>query len=381
MGRRVASPNLISRVRTLRQSRDLSQQELARRVDLTRQAVGAIESGQYVPNTAVALRLARVLGCRVEELFVLADDGATTTVELAGPAPVDARRMTVVNVRGRWIGHPLTAGREIQEGFVTANGVRDESVAGARAHLLDSPEDIERSALLLGCDPSLGILSAHVTRGRSEGSLLWLSTASQPALDALARGEAHLAGSHLRDREGGEYNIPQARRALGATGGLVVAFARWEQGFVLAPGNPKAIRTVADLARPDVRMINREPGAGSRALLDDRLARAGVPSASVTGYDVAVGSHLAVARAVVSGIADVGIGLEAVALAYGLEFIPIETVRFDLIIPRDQLEQSTVASLLEHLQSRALRADLRALPGYDVDRLGTVVADLPAVAA
>lgn len=381
MGRRVPSPNLISRVRTLRQTRGMSQQELAQRVELTRQAVGAIESGQYIPNTAVALRLAHVLGCRVEDLFVLADVGATATVELADPSPADTRRMTVVNVRGRWIGYPLTAGRQIQEGFVTANGIRDEKTAGERAHLLESPEKVGRSALLLGCDPSLGILCSHLTRGQSEGSLLWLSTASQPALDAVARSEAHLAGSHLRDRPGGEYNVPQARRALGATGGLVVAFARWEQGFVLAPGNPRAIRTVVDLARPEVRVINREPGSGSRALLDELLARSGVPPAAVTGYDGTVGNHLAVARAVASGIADVGIGLEAVARVYGLDFIPVETVHFDLIIPHDQLEQPTVARLLEHLQSRALRADLRGLPGYDVDLLGTVIADLPAVAA
>ncbi len=359
----------------------MSQQELARRVELTRQAMGSIEGGQYVPSTAVALRLARVLGCRVEDLFVLGDDSATTTVTLAGPSSAAARRMTVVNVRGRWIGYPLAAGLEIQEGFVRANGIRDEQAVGEKARLLDSPDEVERSALLLGCDPSLGILSSHLTGVRSDGNLLWLSAASQPALDALARGEAHLAGSHLRDRSSGEYNVPQARRALGDAGGLVVGFARWEQGFVLAPGNPKAIRTAADLARPDVRTINRESGAGSRALLDDLLARAGVPPADVIGYDATVGSHLAVARAVASGLADVGIGLEAVARVYGLAFVPVETVHFDLIIPRDQLEQPTVALLLEQLQSRALRADLRALPGYDVDLLGSVVADLPTVAA
>ncbi|MGH2457641.1 MAG: substrate-binding domain-containing protein [Chloroflexota bacterium] len=375
------SPNLISQVRALRQARGMAQGELARRVELTRQAIGAIESGQYVPNTAVALRLAHVLECRVEDLFVLADAGATTTVELTDPSLADARRLAVVNVRGRWIGYPLTAGREIQEGFVTANGVRDEPAAAGRARLFEAPEDVERSALLLGCDPSLGILSAHQSRGPSEGSLLWLASASQPALDAIAQGKAHLAGSHLRDRASGEYNVPQARRALGAIGGLVVAFARWEQGFVLAPGNPRAIRTVVDLARADLRTINREPGAGSRALLDDLLARAGVPPAAVTGYDNTAGSHLAVARAVASGNADVGIGLEAVARAYGLDFIPVETVRFDLIIPRDQLEQPTVRSLLDHLQGRALRADLRGLPGYDVDRLGTIIADFPAAAA
>src|SRR5579859_5035196 len=119
MGRRIRSPNLANRVRTLRLARGVSQQELAQRIELTRQAIGAIESGQYIPNTVVALRLAQVLGCRVEDLFVLADADTGPTVELVTAVPRDARRLAVVNVRGRWVGHALTAGREVQESFVS----------------------------------------------------------------------------------------------------------------------------------------------------------------------------------------------------------------------------------------------------------------------
>ncbi|HEX5416081.1 MAG TPA: substrate-binding domain-containing protein [Chloroflexota bacterium] len=380
MGRRVPSPNLISHVRALRLSRGLSQQELARRVELSRQAVGAIENGQYIPSTAVALRLADVLDSRVEDLFVFAESDTGVTVDLVAPVPAGAGRLAVVNVRGRWVGHSLSGGREIQESFVPASGVHDEREEEGKARLLGPAEDAERSALLLGCDPSLGILGAHLTRHRSEGQLLWLATASQPALDAVGRGEAHLAGSHLRDPRTGEYNVPQARQALGTTGGLVVAFTRWEQGFMVAPGNPREVRTVSDLARPNLHVINREPGSGSRTLLDELLSQVGLMPEHVRGYARAATSHLAVARAVAEGVADVGIGLEAVARAYDLAFVPLATVHFDLIIPRDQLEHPTVTMLLDHLQTRALRADLRALPGYDVTVLGTVVADLPAVA-
>jgi putative molybdopterin biosynthesis protein len=377
VGRGVTNPNLISRVRSLRQAGGISQQDLARQVGLSRQALGAIESGQYVPSTAVALRLARALGCRVEDVFRLADADPGIPINLVASPPGDARRLAVVNVRGRWVGYPLTAGREIQEGFVSANSVRDEWTAAGRVRLLGPPEDVGRSALLLGCDPSLGILRAHLNQRPADGQLLWLSMASQPALDAVARGEAHLAGSHLRDAASGEYNLPQAQRALGAFGGLVVAFARWEQGFVLTSGNPLAIRTVADLARPGVRLVNRELGSGSRTLLDELLTEAGVPVGVLAGYDHVAASHLAVARSVAEGAADVGIGLEAVARVYGLDFVPLTAVQFDLIVPRDQLDHPTVALVLDHLQSRALRADLRALPGYDVEALGTVVADLP----
>lgn len=378
MAREVASGRLDSRVRAIRLARGQAQGELARRVGLTRQALSAIENGQSVPNTLVSLRLARELECRVEDLFGIADAEPASTIEIAGPPAEGSSRLAVARIRGRWIGYPLGADRLLQEGFVGADGVRDPDGGSGGTRLLAPREVLERTALLLGCDPSLGVLSTHLARWRAEGRLHWLAAASQPALDALARGEAHLAGSHLRDRTTGTYNIAQARDALGTVGGLVVAFARWEQGFVVARGNPHDIRSVADLARPDVRLVNREAGAGSRALLDELLEQAGVPAARVSGYDQTVSSHLAVARAVASGVADVGIGLEAVARAVGLDFLPLTTVHFDLIIPRDQLDQPSVALLLDQLQSRALRSDLRNLPGYDVSRLGTVIADLPA---
>ena len=160
---------------------------------------------------------------------------------------------------GRWIGYPLAGGREIQQGFISADVLLPPSGSWTEAQYLTAPERLERTAVLLGCDPSLGILSAHLAAHSSEARLLWLSASSQAALDAVARGEAHLAGTHLRDPDSPTYNLFHARRALGQTGGLVVEFARWEEGLAVPPGNPKGLRTVADLARSDVRVVNREP--------------------------------------------------------------------------------------------------------------------------
>lgn len=380
MGRRVAAPNLENRVREIRLEQQLSQQALAERAGLTRQALSAIESGQYVPNTVVTLCLARALGCRVEDLFVLPECTAPHPIHLAGPLTPGARRLAVVNVRGRWVGHPLSDGKGISEGFVSADGLTAPDGTPATTRLLAPPEQLERTALVLGCDPSLGILGAHLGRRTVAARLLWLAASSQAALDAVARGEAHVAGSHLRDPETGEYNLPQAGQLLARTGGLVVAFARWEQGFVVATGNPKGLRCAADLVRSDVRLINRDPGSGSRALLDELLAREGVPAEAVSGYDRVVGSHLAVARAVSAGAADVGIGLRATAYAFGLDFIPLAEARFDFVVPSDQVDHPAVALLLDLLQSRALRVELGALPGYDVSHMGTVVASFPAAA-
>jgi molybdate-binding protein len=275
----------------------------------------------------------------------------------------------------------LTARRALQEGFACADAVLPgpEGAGGGRARVWLDVERLERSALLLGCDPALGIVAGHMARlarGRDPARLSWLEAGSAASLAAVASGTAHLAGLHLRDGETGEFNVPQASRALAATGGVVVAFARWEQGFVVAPGNPRGVRTAADLAREDVRLVNREPGAGSRTLLDQMLVGAGVPPARVRGYERQVASHFQVAGTVAAGGADAGIALAAAAEAYGLDFVPLVEVRFDVAIPADHLGHPAVALFLEALQERALREELRALPGYDVEELGTVRAEV-----
>ncbi len=384
MGRRTSIEAIESRVRDVRVAGGLSQAALAARAGLTRQAISAIESGAYVPNTAVALRLAQVLSCRVEDLYGLPEPVVQREVFLAGDQAAGLTRLAVGRVRDRLIGHPLLPGRDIQEGFVSAEGLLAGPSAGNRtggpalADLLVSPDRVERTALLMGCDPSLGILSAHLQRRSADAELVWLNGPSEAALKALQSGEVHLAGSHLRDPRTGEYNLPFARAALAGVGGLVVAFARWEQGLIVPAGNPKGIRRAEDLARPDVTIVNREPGAGSRAMLDDLLERADIPPDAVRGYERTAASHFALARTIASGSADAGIGLRAAAQAFGLEFVPLAEVHFDLVIPNDQLDHPVVARLLDVLHSRRLRSELAALAGYDVSRLGTVTAEVPA---
>jgi molybdate-binding protein/DNA-binding XRE family transcriptional regulator len=376
MGRRVQAKGIEGRVRPARLALGLSQGQLAARTGLTRQAISSIEAGQYVPNTAVALTLARALHCTVENLFALPESPADREIALVGGAATDTRRLAVANVAGRWVGYPLAGGHELQQGFVSADVLLPASGSWQEAQYLTPPDRLERTAVLLGCDPSLGILCAHLSGQSVDTRLLWLSASSQAALDAVAAGEAHLAGTHLRDPDSPSFNLFHARRALAQTGGLVVEFARWEEGLVVPRGNPKGLRRVADLARTDVRVVNRELGSGSRALLDDMLERAGIPGARVAGYTRLVGSHMAAAAAVASGGADTAIALRAAALALGLDFVPLDEMRFDLVIPRTHLTHPTVAYLLELLQSATLRAELSALPGYDVSGMGTIRLDL-----
>lgn len=367
-----------SRLRDLRQGRGISQQALAQRAGLSRQTVNAIEGGRSAPAVAVALRLARALDCRVEDLFSLPDAHFVATVELAAEAPPGASRVALAKVRGRTVAHTLSGEHALQEGFTSAGGLLAPGSSPHQARLLVPLEQLEHSGLLLGCDPSLGLLCARVAQHSPATRLLWLSASSRGALAALARGEAHAAGSHLQTAAGRDDNVTPARQALARVGALVIGFARWEQGLAVPPGNPKSVRSVADLARADVRIVNREPGSGARALLDRLLRQAGLDPHLVQGYEVPAVSHLAVARAVASGRADAGIALHAAAQVFGLDFVPLSDTRFDLVVPHDLLDHPAVSVMLDVLQSRDLRDELGALPGYDVSETGEVVADLPA---
>lgn len=375
MGRRTANDGIENHLRDLRTARGLTQQQVASRAGITRQAVKAIEASQYTPNTSVALRLASALECSVESIFTLQTELPEIGVTISGERLEEGDRLTVARVGPAIVGYPLTGSRSIHEALMPANGI---ACVNDRIKLLAEPDTLDQTAFLLGCDPSLSLLSDRIANrgpGRPPAArLVWLHAASQSALDALPAGTTHVAGSHFPGTDTDE-NLVQARRALGPGGGIVVTYAAWEQGFIVATGNPASIRRAEDLARADVRLVNREAGAGSRRLLDNLLARAGVPASSVKGYSVQAQSHTAVARAVAAGTADVGIGLELAARAFGLGFVPLSEVRFDLVIPRGHVAHPAVQVMLDVLQGRSLREDLAALPGYDTRRTGDKILD------
>jgi putative molybdopterin biosynthesis protein len=373
----------ISRLRAIRSEQGLSQTKLARQTGLTRQAVGSIEAGRYLPNTLVALRLARVLGCAVEDLFA-ERASITRPLTLASTTAVTAgARVSVTRIRNSLVGYPLTGASSLQDGLAVGQGLlgKDTSHRSRRAtvRLLVSERQLDHSAMLLGCDPAFPLLSAHVQH-RGDIQLQGHFASSQRALNAIGDGEAHIAGCHLLDLAKDECNITQATLALGRMGGLVVTFASWEQGLMVARGNPKHIRSVADLACRGVRLANRDAGSGSRHLLDGLLASAGIKADAINGYAHCSASHLEAARRIQAGIADVAVGLRAVADACGLGFKPLVLVRCDLVIPRDHLAHPAVVGVLETLSSRSLREDLAALPGYESSGTGAVVLDIPEAA-
>ncbi|GGL98379.1 substrate-binding domain-containing protein [Deinococcus aerophilus] len=365
-----APPSVLSRVRAVREQSGERPGDLAQRAGITRQALHAIEAGVSVPSTAVALRLAHALSCRVEDLF-----------QLPTP-PLPARALTVpasfpTRVQLAYVGEQLLALPLSGEGALTrsADGVgrSDQEDGALQVDLLTDPTVLRRSAVVAGCDPSLGLLIPHAARLAPSARVLWHDLPSLDALRAVARGEAHAAGIHLHDPASGDHNRPWVERELRGRTVHLFTLWTWEQGLIVAAGNPRRLRAPADLARPGIRLANRNVGAGSRLLLDAWLETAGLDAAArraLPGYDRTHASHLALAQSVARGEADAGPGPRAAARAWGLDFVPLHHERFDLALPAEHLEHPGVQALLGGARLPAFHAELAALGGYDPRHAG-----------
>jgi len=363
--------SLICRLKQMRQSRGLSQSQIAELVGVKRQAIYDIESGRYLPNTEVALRLARHLACRVEDLFSEETHAGTHPVMMVeGPAFVSSR-VSVARVRDRLVGYPLEGRSSFGQGFRPADGLLGSD--GKTVKLLEDSHRLERTAMLLGCDPAFGILASHVTRQKADVRLNCRFASSEQALKRLAAGQTHLAATHMHNTGSEQSNVTFAKKLLGEISARVIAFTTFEEGLMVARGNPHSIMVVSDLAKGYVRMVNREPGAALRTLLDDRLALSGIPAQRISGYTTLVSNHEEGAQMVLHGLADAALGLRAVASAFGIDFVAMETVRCDIVIPDDMMEHQAVRIMLDVLQTRALRYELASLPGYDPGDTGKVI--------
>jgi molybdate-binding protein/DNA-binding XRE family transcriptional regulator len=336
-----------SLIKRLRRRRGLSQEALARLAGVGRQAVYDMETGRYLPNTAVALRLARALGCTVEELFGDGDCGC------AGDAPGNAAK------------------NRVRDAAASAPGAPGEARQAAR------PGDRAGSGdaiLLLGCDPALPLASNLLSLGAAGIRAHSLFASSRRALFALKTGNAHAALIHYHGDGPHGGNLAAVHSLLPGTDCLVIAFAAQEEGYMVAAGNPLGIRGVEDIASGRARLVNREPGAALRTLLDAQLSRCGAPASAVTGYADIVRSHSEGAVRVASGTADAALGLRLVAESFGLGFVPAAVTRYDLVIPAQLRGHPGITALAELLLSARLRATLGALPGYDVSLTGKTLA-------
>jgi len=370
--------SVLNRLAQIRKSRGIGASDLARRVHVSRQTIYAIEAGTYVPNTEVALNLARELEVTVDELFSLHEATQTNPESLAAEvlsatAPAKGQPVRICQIGSRWVSVPVSATPYY---LPEADGVvkRPARAAGSADLLVFAKDEAAQKRLVLaGCDPATGILSRMVEKA-SGVEVVSAAASSKLALTWLSEGKVHIAGSHLEDPKTGEFNLPFLRRQFPGEDFSVVTFARWEEGLVIATGNPKKVRAIDDLARKNITFVNREPGSGSRALLDKLLEKSGMDAQKIRGYDRIAYGHLAAAYCVVSGEADICLATRSAAQAFGLDFIPLHSERYDLIMRKRTADLPAVRAFLDVLQRSTLRRKLEVLAGYDTSQTGRVVA-------
>jgi molybdate-binding protein/DNA-binding PadR family transcriptional regulator len=275
--------------------------------------------------------------------------------------------------RGRWL---LTDARVRQtEAALAALASCAASLPQQRTA---TPKRSEGNALVaIGSDDLvLDLLARFLAETHPEIQFAAHRVGSLAGLMALSEGRAHIAGLHLLDVESGEYNVPFVKRLIPEERVLLLHLAQREQGLMVARGNPKQIRSLKDLTRRHVQLINRQRGAGTRLFLFHRLRQARIDPHTIAGFASEVPTHNAVAAAVAAGVADVGPGIRAAAEAWGLDFISLGNERYDLAIPHAIVNSPPLRALVEVIHAAPLRQQAAALPGYEVSRIGSVVADI-----
>jgi putative molybdopterin biosynthesis protein len=318
------------------------------------------------------------LQCRVEDLFSLRSDGEMIEAGILGShSPIiESGRVQLVQMGERLLVRPLDGSGALSSLSATADGLivgLGQNRTRVKVRLLTSRGLIPRKIVVAGCDPAMFLAAQHLSR-RDKETLMPCLMGSSAALGALRRGEAHVAGVHLLDEQLRAWNLPRLQRKLDGMDCLAVTFAHWEAGLIVAKGNPKKLRCIADLGRPGIALVNRENGSGARQLLDRQLRLEGIQTNKVDGYKNEVFSHLDVASRIKANLADVGIGIRAAAAIFGIDFVPLQRERYDLIIPRVHYDTLPgVRAMLDTVVSGSFRAELEALGGYDTAESGQIV--------
>ena len=294
-------------------------------------------------------------------------------------------RVRLGKVEGRLVATPVQRGAGVITSLVHADGLvliprLSEGVdAGdeVEVELLRPAERLDNAIVVTGShDLTLDLLASELRRVNPEMTLSSSNVGSLGGLLALNRREAHVAGCHLLDEETGRYNTPYVRRYLKEREVVVMNLVDRVQGLIVPAGNPKSVESIEDLGRDDVAFVNRQRGSGTRMLLDFKLKSSSLAAEHIRGYEREEYTHLAVAAAVAGGRADVGLGILSAARAMGLDFVPLLTEQYDLVVPREFYESDLLQPLLALIRNDEFKSKVDALGGYDTARTGEVVAEL-----
>ncbi|MGA3346551.1 MAG: substrate-binding domain-containing protein [Terracidiphilus sp.] len=361
----------------LRTKRAISAANLAAEAGISRQTIHAIESGLYVPNTSVSLKLARILGTTVEELFQLEPEQEvieeTAEVFILGEVPSlqKGQPLRVVSVNDRLVAvppDPASWGLQPTDAVFLAPIRGGISGVNAKVRLLGNAWKNPARILLAGCDPSASLL-AHALERQGFELIIAYENSSQ-ALALLHEGLVHVAGTHLAEKASNKADLLPISKMFPRGSIAILSYAKWKEGLIVPQDNPKKVAGIEDLSRKDIRITNREPGAGCRRLLDDLLRNNQIANEKVRGYDRITPGQLPAARLVQSGEVDCCIGTQAAAASMGLTFLPLAEKPYLLVLRRSHLTLPPVQALFETLGRTAYRREVEACVGYDMRTAG-----------
>jgi putative molybdopterin biosynthesis protein len=290
-------------------------------------------------------------------------------------------RVRLVAKNDSYYAYPLARGAGVFSSLSQADGlVRiPENVEGylegekVPATLLRSEHELQNRINIVGShDLSLDVLRDMIKRRRPDLDLVSAHVGSLSGIMAVQKGVIDVATTHILDEEERVYNIPAIRKYLAGRDYLLVHVAKRMQGLLTAKGNPKNIRTVADLARKDVRFVNRQYGSGTRILLDMMLKESGVDRHSIQGYDREESTHAATAVLVKEGIADVGLAIYPVSRIFALDFIPLMEEEYDVLVTKEFSADPRWQLFMELLASPEFASRLDDLGGYNTKDSGKI---------
>ncbi|MCF8070249.1 MAG: molybdopterin biosynthesis protein [Desulfobacterales bacterium] len=291
-------------------------------------------------------------------------------------------RVKLGRVDDRVVATPMPRGAGCITTITEADGIIriPNNVEGLKEHtpvtaeLLSPLQTINNTVVIVGShDNTLDILSDELMASHSHTALSSSHVGSMGGLMAIKRGVCHVAGSHLLDENDGTYNLSYIKKYLPDMEIRLVNLVFRDQGLIVPPGNPKGIKGIEDLAREDITFINRQGGSGTRILLDYRLKQLGINPSNINGYENDEFTHMSVAVSVLSGRTDVGLGIYAAAKALDLDFVPVVTEQYDLVIPQKYFETKNIISLLDTINTDRFKKRVNGLGGYSTEKTGKVI--------
>ncbi len=325
-----------------------------------------------------------IFGLPTIETMLGAPHGSRQTMSATSARKISSKlgqeeffRVKLGKVGERTVAAPLPRGAGSITTLTKADGIiripaKAEGIdqgANVNVELLRKPTEVERTLVCIGShDLLLDVLADELARFD-----IFLSSShvgSLGGLLALKNQNCHFATSHLLDESTGKYNWSYIKRYIPNIPVRVFHGVMRDQGFMTLKGNPKRITSFEDLSRPDVKFINRQAGAGTRVLLDYFLKQRGTDSDKISGYELEEYTHTSVAIAVLSGVADVGMGVLSAAQALGLDFVPLAVEQYDFVIREEFTSDLKIRKLLEVVRSAKFKERVLTLGGYGVDKSG-----------